>query len=102
MEMKQITLMNKKNSKCVKLKGNEKNWKENPNFIGCSVEKKIDKLETVGLESELDTPVKCFESVYNSDIIINRLIEMSNKYALKKNHVLNVTQEEMKVYIIFY
>ena len=42
--------------------------------------------------------VETWESVFSNDIF-TLLVEMSNNYALQRNHHLNVTLEEMKVYV---
>ncbi|XP_046389357.1 piggyBac transposable element-derived protein 3-like [Ischnura elegans] len=44
------------------------------------------------------SPVQCFESMYG-DEIISYIVKMSNLYALHRNHTLNLTSEELKVYI---
>lgn len=47
---------------------------------------------------EVMTPIQCFELLY-SDEIVNFIVDMTNTYALQRNHTLNVTSEEIKVYI---
>ena len=42
--------------------------------------------------------VYCFEKVF-IDELFDYLVEMSNNYALQKNHMLSVTRDEMKVYV---
>ncbi|XP_056647353.1 piggyBac transposable element-derived protein 3-like [Diorhabda sublineata] len=42
--------------------------------------------------------VECFELLYNDDII-KFIVDMSNLYALQRNHTLNVTCDEIRVYI---
>lgn len=88
-----------KKDKCKKVKGKKRNWGSNSKFGGYCVQD-IDMSEFLGCNggSDRPTPMDCFESLYNGDII-KVLVDMSNKYALQKNHVLNVTCEEMKVYI---
>ncbi|KAF2890367.1 hypothetical protein ILUMI_15806 [Ignelater luminosus] len=44
------------------------------------------------------TPVEC-SKIFFTDEIIQLIVEMSNIYALQRNHTLNVTPEEVKVYI---
>ena len=39
-----------------------------------------------------------WESVFNDDIF-NLLVDMSHKYAMQKNHSLNIFPQEMKIYI---
>ncbi|CAK1541427.1 unnamed protein product [Leptosia nina] len=42
--------------------------------------------------------VQCFELLYTEDIV-NFIRDMSNLYALQRNHTLNVTSDEIRVYI---
>lgn len=48
-------------------------------------------------ESNL-SPVQCFELLFTDDII-DMIVKMSNLYALQQNHTLNMTAEELKVYL---
>ncbi|XP_057666794.1 piggyBac transposable element-derived protein 2-like [Diorhabda carinulata] len=47
---------------------------------------------------EVMSAVECFELLYNDDII-KFIVDMSNLYALQRNHTLNVTCDEIRVYI---
>ena len=42
--------------------------------------------------------VETWESIFTNEIL-SLLVDMSNKYAMQRNHFLNVTHNEMKVYI---
>ena len=44
------------------------------------------------------TPTECFELCFDK-LLVKNLVDMSNKYALQKNHNLNVSESKMKVYI---
>ncbi|GBP57432.1 PiggyBac transposable element-derived protein 3 [Eumeta japonica] len=44
------------------------------------------------------TAVECFELLYSDDIV-KFIADMSNLYALQRNHTLNVTSNEIRVYI---
>ena len=89
--------VNEPKLKSKKPKDKNRNWKETSKFDGDFV-KEINNSDFVDHDEEFDTPVQCFDSMYNSDII-RLLVDMLNKYALQKNHILNVTEEEMKVYL---
>lgn len=75
-----------------------KKWSDNINisFTSCG---KGDCDEIVFSNTEEDlSPVQCFELLY-SDEIIQFITDMSNLYALQRNHSLNVNVEEIRVYI---
>lgn len=76
--------------------GSKRNWKFNANFGGYYVQD-ID-LSDFNERSDRLTPMNCFKSLYNADII-KFLVYMSNQYALQNNHVLSATCREMRVYI---
>ena len=65
-------------------------------FTSCG---KGDRDEEVFTNSqEVMSAVECFELLYNDDII-KFIVDMTNLYALQRNHTLNVTCDEIRVYI---
>ncbi|XP_018802138.1 PREDICTED: piggyBac transposable element-derived protein 1-like [Bactrocera latifrons] len=68
----------------------------NTSFITCG---KGDCDEEVSLNSRMEmSAVECFELLYSDDIV-KFITDMSNLYALQRNRTLNVTSDEIRVYI---
>ena len=74
----------------------DRRWKAN-----CELPQLSDSEQCVQVQGALGnfmTPTECFELCFDKSLVKN-LVDMSNKYALQKNHNLNVSESEMKVYI---
>lgn len=54
--------------------------------------------EVFSYSQEVMTPIQCFELLYSGEIV-NFIVDMTNTYALQRNHTLNVASEEIRVYI---
>ncbi|XP_049315757.1 piggyBac transposable element-derived protein 3-like [Bactrocera dorsalis] len=76
-----------------------KKWYSNvskTSFITCG---KGDCDEEIFLNSQKEmSTVECFELLYSDDIV-KFITDMTNLYALQRNHTLNVTSDEIRVYI---
>ena len=69
-------------------------WKEEKTFQSSVISVDINRYD---LPEDIDC-VTCWESVFTDDLF-DFLVDMSNLYASQKNHVLNLTREELKVYV---
>ncbi|XP_055910541.1 piggyBac transposable element-derived protein 2-like [Eupeodes corollae] len=71
-------------------------WYTSTSFTTCG---KGDCDEEVFTNFQQDvTAIECFELLY-SDEIVQFIADMSNLYALQRNHTLNVATQEIRVYI---
>ncbi|KAI8117627.1 PiggyBac transposable element-derived protein 3 [Lucilia cuprina] len=74
-----------------------KKWSKNTSvFSSCG--KGDSDQDILGTFQEDISVTDCFELLYNKDVI-SLIADMSNLYALQRNHTLNVTENEIRVYI---
>lgn len=94
---KKLQKQETKYSKLPKSKKNSYTWSSSPNFS--SNNGRGDNDETKHSFDNFEySPVECFELFFSNNVI-QLITEMSNRYAFQRNHALNVSAEEIKVYI---
>ncbi|KAK3881610.1 hypothetical protein Pcinc_011466 [Petrolisthes cinctipes] len=87
---------NTKSGRQPRIRKKDRLWKAN-----CELPQRSDSEQYVqeqGAPGDFMTPTECFELCFDKSLV-KHLVDMSNRYALQKNHNLNVSENEMKVYI---
>ncbi|KAK4313855.1 hypothetical protein Pmani_014841 [Petrolisthes manimaculis] len=87
---------NTKSGRQPRIRKKDRLWKAN-----CELPQRSDSEQYVqgqGALGDFMTPIECFELCFDKSLV-KHLVDMSNRYAHQKNHNLNVSESEMKVYI---